>query len=54
MLTPPKQLFEIYDLFVDYAVWKLYLLAEETRKDEEKQFSKTYQEELQKALKAIK
>ena len=54
VLTPPKERFEIYDLFVEYAIWKFEKYEEKQRKEEEKQVSKEHQKTVEKVLKILK
>lgn len=54
VLTPPKERFEIYDLFVEYAIWKFEKYEEKQRKEEEKQVSEEHQKTVEKVLKILK
>ena len=53
-LLPPKEQFELFDLLVEYLLWKLEVYYEQKRKDEEKQISKEHQAAVKKALKILK
>ena len=45
---------EIYDLFVEYAIWKFEKHEEKQRKEEEKQVSEEHQKTVEKVLKILK
>lgn len=52
-LNPPKEQVEIYDLFVNYIIWKLDMYYKEQEENEKRQLSKEHQELVKKALKNI-
>ena len=53
-LSPPKEQFPIYDLFVDYVLWKLSCYYDEELKAEEKKELNEHIETAKKALKILK
>ena len=48
-MNPPAERFEIYDLFVEYIMWKLYLYNKEQAKEKNKVISKEYQNSVKEA-----
>lgn len=53
-LNPPKEQFAIYDLLVNYVIYKLECYYNDLQKDEEKKISEKHQNSIKKALKAVK
>lgn len=53
-LNPPKEQFAIYDLFVNYVIYKLECYYNDLQRDEEKKISEEHQNAIKKALKAVK
>jgi hypothetical protein len=48
-IIPPKEQMELYDLFVNYAIYKLELYQKKIEEDEKKQISKAHQDLIKEA-----
>lgn len=52
-MNPPKEHFDIYDLFVEYIMWQVYQHNEREIENENKMISKEYQNLVKKANRAL-